>query len=116
MTITMMMGIGTYVYYSPERLAGATESSKIDIFAAGLVCAEKMHNTRIDSYATREKLIERVNKGEISGLATSELVNLVSSMLEVNSEKRPSAEVFLEHPFVQGFADQVTETMDESDE
>jgi hypothetical protein len=37
-------------------------------------------------------------------------------MLEVNSEKRPSAEVFLEHPFVQGFADQVTETMDESDE
>lgn len=42
------------------------------IFNAVLT-GKQMYNTRIDSFAAREKLIERVNNSECTGLATPKL-------------------------------------------
>ena len=103
----MTGGVGTFFYMSPQMLEGGEDyTSKTDIWSAGVMLFEMLFGTRPWDRPGEEipavfKLYERMDKGlkfppEV--VVSDETKDLISSMLELEEQKRIDWRSLPAHP------------------
>jgi serine/threonine protein kinase len=110
---------GTFVYIAPEIIAQQPyDGFKVDIWSAG-ICLYSMVTNHLPWVIEGEisiqevwmATIEQICQGNIiyDDTMSEELKDLLSQMLTVNPDDRPSADDVLNHPWFQGCEDLVSD-------
>lgn len=97
---------GTREYMAPEMLKEMTYNYKVDVWSCGVVLYEILHRGlphKSDAYKNKHKAILKYlqnNKISYSKKLSSEVVDLLKKCLELDPNKRCSADDVLKHPWM----------------
>lgn len=106
--------VGTPYFMSPELLRGLPYGFPSDIWAAGLLLYELMTGEHAFTAGSREELYEKIKRGqkpETPKGYSSELTSLLESMMNMNPQKRPTADDVIGLPIMQRALRQIEKMM-----
>ncbi|XP_028398483.1 serine/threonine-protein kinase Nek9-like isoform X3 [Dendronephthya gigantea] len=95
--------VGTPYYMSPELCKGEKYDSKSDLWAVGCVLYELLTLKKVFDATNQLKLIWDIVKGEYEDIDekyTSEIRDLLNSLLYQNPDERPSADELMKNPLL----------------
>lgn len=86
--ITRHTGIGTRIYAAKEQIEGKVCSKKSDIYSLGIIFIELL--SKCGTVMECAKKVDLLKKGEVVEDIDAKLCRLISKLLDLNYENRPS--------------------------
>jgi len=112
---------GTVTYMDPGRIMGQPHSSNADIWSLGLTIMECAlgyypyippgHNKDVTFFELQNYIVENPAPSLPSDKFSSEFCSFISSCLCKNVTKRPFAADLLDHPFLQKYVSETTDSL-----
>lgn len=101
----LMQPAGTYEYMSPEALCEKQQDKGVDVWALGVLLYELHHNKEPFPGRTPKEVLVEIKKKSLSFFSDvpQEAIKLISKMMAIESQKRPSLREILESPYIKKF-------------
>lgn len=96
---------GTFAYMSPESLKGALQGEKSDIWSLGVLLYELIHlQEPFDGNSCGEQLLKiQTQKLRFSRSINDDARNLITAVLKINEEERPTIETMFRSKYMQQY-------------
>jgi hypothetical protein len=93
---------GTYEYMAPEIVENKGYDRRVDIWSLGILLYEMLHGYSPFRGSRMLSILDNIRKGiyRFESFISQEARSLISSILVVDVERRPTIEQVLKHPFL----------------
>lgn len=96
---------GTYEYMAPEIVENQGYDKRVDIWSLGILLYEMLHGFSPFKGSKMISILENIRKGcySIESHVSAEARHLISSILQVDPSRRPTAEEILDHALLRKY-------------
>ena len=96
---------GTYEYMAPEIVENNGYDKRVDVWSLGILLYEMLHGYSPFKGTKMLSILENIRNGcyRIDNYISTEAKELISSILQVDPNKRPTAEEILRHPLLRKY-------------